>query len=321
MKVLIAGHDLKFIQFYIDYLKNTEHEVKLDLWENHVAHNVKESFELLDWAEVIFCEWGLGNSIFYSQNKKENQKRVIRLHRQELETSYLTQVKMDNVDRFIAVSPYIYEEFSRVFQLPRNKMHLIYNNVDLKKFENHNLPERKYHIGMVGYLPKLKRMDLALDIFEDLYKQDQRYQLHFKGKRPEELRWLMRIEEERDYYDEQFKRIEQAEWRDNVIFESYGDVVDFYNRMEFILSVSDVESFHLAAAEGLATGSVPIITNWEGSESIYSSDFIIKDISEVDNYIKGVRENSETMSDKMIEEIKKFDQSSIIKELNELVLD
>src|SRR5699024_11132947 len=116
----------------------------------------------------VFCEWGLGNTIFYSQNKRENQHLVVRLHRQELETSYLTQADIEAVDLFITVSPFIYEEFSRTFNLPRKKMRLIYNNVDLGQFTNHNHKNRKFHMGMVGYLPKLKRMDLALDIFEEL---------------------------------------------------------------------------------------------------------------------------------------------------------
>lgn len=318
MKVLIAGHDLKFINFYINHLKTTNNDVKIDEWENHAAHNVKESYELLDWADVIFCEWGLGNTIFYSKNKRENQKLIVRLHRQELETTYLIQAKIDNIDAFIAVSPYIYEEFSRTFQLPRNKMHLIYNNVNLIEFINQGLLERKYNIGMVGYLPKLKRLDLALDIFEKLYNENNQYKLHFKGKRPEELRWLMRIDEEREYYETQFKRIEQAEWRDNVVFEPFGEVVEFYNRMEFILSVSDIESFHLAVAEGMACGAIPIITNWEGSESIYSSKFIVKDLATLTEYITEKR-NIKNLDMILRNEVLSFDQELIINELDELI--
>lgn len=319
MNILIAGHDLKFIKFYVDYLDESEHEIKIDQWDNHVAHNIKESFNLLEWADIIFCEWGLGNTIFYSKNKRENQKLIVRLHRQELETSYLTQARIDKIDSFIAVSPYIYEEFSRTFQLPREKMHLVYNNVDLNEFYNKKNLNREFHIGMVGYLPKLKRMDLALDIFEELYNTDDRYVLHFKGKRPEELRWLMRIDEEREFYDKQFKRIENAEWKENVIFEPFGDVVEFYNKMEFILSVSEVESFHLAVAEGMACGAIPVITNWEGSRTIYSSDFIINDISEIQNYISTMRKRKTEIDYKLTEDVKQFDKNRILNELNEIV--
>lgn len=316
MKILIAGHDLKFIKFYIDHLKVSKHEVKIDKWENHVAHNIQNSYELLNWADIIFCEWGLGNTIFYSQNKRENQRLVVRLHRQELETSYLTQADIEAIDLFITVSPFIYEEFSRTFNLPRKKMRLIYNNVDLNQFTNHNLNNREFHIGMVGYLPKLKRMDLALDIFENLYNEDNRYILHFKGKKPQELKWLWRIDEERDFYDEQFKRIESAEWRNNVVFEEFGDVVGFYNRMEFIFSLSDVESFHLAAAEGMACGAIPIITNWEGSETIYSNKFIIGNYDQALEYINYVRNNKSMFNKLLQKNIEKFSEIESIKSIN-----
>lgn len=319
MNVLIAGHDLKFIKFYIDYLEKSDHEVRVDQWENHVVHNIKKSFSLLEWADVIFCEWGLGNTIFYSKNKRSNQRLIVRLHRQELETSYLSQAKISKIDCFIAVSPYIYEEFTRIFHLPREKMHLVYNNVDLSKLYNKNKTDRKYHIGMVGYLPKLKRMDLALDIFEKVYNQDSRYILHFKGKKPDELRWLMRIEEEREYYESQFKRIEESPWKENVIFEPFGDVVDFYNRMEFILSTSDVESFHLAVAEGMACGSVPIITNWEGSSTIYPSEFIINNLESVNDYINNVRSKSNEIKSTMLKQVNYFDQTKIIDDLNKIL--
>lgn len=319
MNILVAGHDLKFIKFYVDYLDKSDHEVKIDQWENHVAHDIKKSFSLLEWADIIFCEWGLGNTIFYSKNKRENQKLIVRLHRQELETSYLSQAKIDKIDSFIAVSPYIYEEFSRTFNLPREKMYLVYNNVDLRKLNDQNIPDRKHHIGMVGYLPKLKRMDLALDIFEELYNKDNRYVLHFKGKKPEELRWLMRIDEEREYYESQFRRIEESIWKNNVIFEPFGDVVDFYNRMEFILSVSDVESFHLAVAEGMACGAVPIINNWEGSYTIYPSEFIVNNLKSVNEYVENIRFRSKEIKNTMLNQVNYFDQIKIINNLDKIL--
>lgn len=320
MNILIAGHDLKFINFYIEHIKNSKHNLEIDEWANHVSHDIKKSFDLLDWADVIFCEWGLGNSVFYSQNKRVNQKLVVRLHRQELETNYLKNVNIDNIDNFITVSPYIYEEFSRIFNLPRKKMRLIYNAVNLEKFTNNNNYGREYKLGLVGYLPKLKRMDLALDIFEQLYNLDNKYTLHFKGKRPEELRWLWRIDEEREYYQEQFNRIKNAEWKDNIIFEPFGDVVEFYNDMEFILSVSDIESFHLATAEGMACGTVPIIMNWEGSDTIYDSQYIVNDLSEIPEYIEKVRNNKRRIQNYMVNDIEKFDIKTVTSEIDSVLL-
>lgn len=320
LNILFVGHDLKFIDFYIRYLQKSEHNIKIDLWEGHVTHNIKKSFEFIDWADIIFCEWGLGNAVFYSKNKKSNQKLIVRLHRQELETDYLKHVKIENIDKLITVSPYIYEEFCRTFKLPREKMNLVYNNIDLIKFVNANNENRKFHIGMVGYLPKLKRLDLALDIFSELYEKDSRYYLHFKGKRPEDLKWLWRNDNEREFYITQFQRIKNAEWKDNVIFEPFGNVVEFYNRMEFILSVSDVESFHLAAAEGMACGAIPIITNWEGSDTIYSKEYILNDVEDVENYIVNKRDNRDYILADMEKSVQRFDVNYIQGKLDSILL-
>lgn len=316
MKIVVAGHDLKFIQFFIEYLtQRTDVELKIDQWKGHADHDIEYSYELLDWADVIFCEWGLGNIQFYSQNKREHQKLIVRLHRQELETSYLTNSNINNIDDFILISPYIYDEFCRKFDLPRNKMKLIYNAVDLAKFINNNNNDRKFKLGMVGYLPKLKRMDLALDIFEMLYQVDKRYTLTFKGKKPEELKWLMKRDAERVYYEQQYKRIEEAEWKENVHFEGFGDVVEFYNDIEFILSLSDIESFHLAVAEGMACGAIPIIYNWEGSETIYNEDYIIENLENIASHVNSLR-NSYSYNEN---EIIRFNKDKICRQLFEVI--
>lgn len=303
----------------MDHLEKEGHEIKVDDWHSHSSHNAKESFTLLDWADLIFCEWGLGNAVFYSKNKRRHQKLIIRVHRQELMTSYLNEVEMKAVDAIVTVSPYIYEEFSRYFKLPREKMKLIYNPVDLDAFKDQDNPDRKFNLGMVGYLPRLKRLDLALDIFERLYSSDRRYKLYLKGKRPEELEWLWNNEEERMYYEAQFDRILDANWGQNVIFESFGDVTSFYNKVEFILSISDVESFHLAAAEGMASGAYPIIMNWEGSDTIYPENFIIDDIEHVQAFVQNKRENEAELKKQLQKAVEIYSMKTVIEDLDSLL--
>lgn len=316
INILVAGHDLKFLQFYIKYLESLDVDVRIDKWRSHTEHDRSKSFELLDWADIIFCEWGLGNAVFYSKYKRPHQKLVIRVHRQELITNYMSNINYNNVDYVICVSPFIYEEFKKKFMIPRHKMKLIYNQIDFSKFENKNYENRKYNIGLVGYLPKLKRLDIALDIIEELYKVNPQYKLYLKGKRPEELQWLYNNPEQKAFYEQQFQRIRENDWGRNVIFEPFGEVVDFYNRMEYILSVSDVESFHLSVAEGMVCGATPIITNWKGSETIYPNKFIIENNTEkLADFILNYNETFDFHN-----YYKYFNQKRIIKYLNHLVL-
>ena len=52
-------------------------------------------------------------------------------------------------------------------------------------------------------------------------------------------------------------------------------------RIGFVLSTSDDESFHLAPAEGMASGAVPVIRNWPGADTIFDPMWIRGDATEM----------------------------------------
>src|SRR4051812_26080780 len=189
VKMVIAGHDLKFVKLIIDFLEKTnKFDIRLDNWTSHNVHDEKYSKECLEWADLIVCEWGLGNAVWYSSHKRPNQKLIVRMHRQELDTAYPQQFTIENIDALIAISPYVYEEFYRVFKLPREKTKMIYNVLDSAKLDKPKT-EADFHLGIIGIAPKMKRLDLALDVLEKLWSKDKRYKLFVKGKLPQEYPW------------------------------------------------------------------------------------------------------------------------------------
>lgn len=286
--ILFAGHDLKFINDFIENLRiNDNYNIKIDQWKGHNSHDEIYSRECLEWADVIFCEWGLGNAKWYSNNKKVWQKLIVRMHLQERDTPYYKEFNMENIDRFIAISPYIYEEFAYKMGVPREKMRMIYNFINTDKFKNNlKMSDSKYNLGIVGVCPSRKRLDRAINILEKLVEKDNRYKLYIKGKKPEEYEWLMKRESEKKYYDEIYSQIEEKGLKDNVIFDGHGsDMNEWFRKIGYILSTSEFESFHMAPAEGMATGCVPIIFNWEGADTIHSSEFIVKNEDEAINVI------------------------------------
>ncbi|MFN2744487.1 glycosyltransferase family 4 protein [Bacillus sp. z60-18] len=280
-KLVIAGHDLKFAEDIISILEKSDNfSIKIDKWKGHNVHDEEYSRECLKWADIIFCEWGLGNAVWYSNHKLPQQKLIVRMHAQELKTVYPRQFRIENINKIIAISPYIYEEFYRVFKFPREKMLMIYNSIDTKVL-NKTKKDSDFNLGFIGMCPKLKRLDLAIDIFEKLWTLDNRYKLYIKGKHPQEYPWLWNNETERDFYETVFKRIREAEWRDSVIFDGFGnDVPEWLQKINFVLSTSDSESFHLAPGEGMASGAFPVILNWDGSNTIYSSEYIHQNVDE-----------------------------------------
>jgi hypothetical protein len=48
----------------------------------------------------------------------------------------------------------------------------------------------------------------------------------------------------------------------------------------FILSPSDFESFHMAIGEGMLTGAMPIIWDWDGAAEIWGDKYVIRTLNE-----------------------------------------
>jgi glycosyltransferase involved in cell wall biosynthesis len=308
VKIVLAGHDLKFAKLIINYLEKTDKfDIRLDNWTGHNTHDEQHSKDCLEWADIIVCEWGLGNAVWYSSHKHPNQKLIVRMHRQELETQYPHQFLFDNIDAMIAISPFVYEEFYRVFKLPREKTKMIYNVLDASQLDKPKT-DADFHLGMIGIAPKMKRLDLALDVFEEMWTLDKRYKLFIKGKLPQEYPWLWRKDTEREYYESQFERIERAPWKAAVQFDGFGDVDEWLQKIGFVLSTSDFESFHLAPSEGMASGSIPLILKWDGSDTIYKKEYLCNDINGFVNRIQEVNQMDAKAKQNLRQEVKQYVQ-------------
>lgn len=317
--ILFAGHDFKFLNWYIEKCQEDPNvNVLIDKWDSHENHNIDQSEQLLDEADIIFCEWGLGNAVWYSHNKRRGQKLFIRLHRQEIDTKFLPNVNYHNVDKVIVIVPHLFEEFNRVKKVPREKMVIIENMIDYKRFDKEKLDDIQFNLGMIGVLPKLKRMDRALDIFEKLWFKNNKYKLFVKSKLPQDLPWLMGRTEEKEYYEKVFERIENAEWKENVVFDPHGnDVDEWLRKISFVLSTSDIEGSHVSPMEGMASGAIPVVYHWPGAETAYPSEFIFETIDEAVEII----ENRESLHSYPLKEYaSRFDFDSRVKLFDELLL-
>ena len=325
-KILFSSLDNKFLQEIIELFQQ-DYNVKIDMF--HQNKNSKRR-ELLEWADIIFCEWCEINALWYSINKKHNQKLFIRLHRYELFTSFFFRIRWKNVNNIIFISPQIKKlankhllqkiylkknNFNWQFYLDNNPdlfntlsdekynkewawMHWIksgnrmrwrrpviklkdninYNKI-CNKFKHFNggeviwnyvkssmfidIPkenENEYNIGMMGILPKSKRLDIAIDIIENLIKKDKRYKLYVLGKWYTEWQDTLKRPEEIKYYKKLENRINYLKLKNHVIFDkfTYNPEI-WFRKIGYLLSVSDIEGCHQAVAEAITTGTIPFI--------------------------------------------------------------
>ncbi|OQV30180.1 glycosyltransferase family protein [Alcaligenes phenolicus] len=290
VRVLVAGHDLKFFALLQDALESTgQFEFLVDTWAGHDKHDERRSFELLEQADIIFCEWCLGNLKWYSNNKKPHQRLVARFHAQERTLPYVVEANWENIDHISYVSEFIRKEGQNAFGFPDERVSVIPNLLDSNKFTPlKKAGDASYTLGMIGVAPSLKRLDRAIDLLEALLDDDARYCLRIKGKNPLDYGWLLKREDELQYYKNTYKRINQnPRLRHKVIFDPPNDDVnDWLSMVGFILSPSDFESFHMAVGEGMLTGAVPIIWNWEGAGDIWGEKWVVKDVIEAKAAIK-----------------------------------
>jgi glycosyltransferase involved in cell wall biosynthesis len=143
-------------------------------------------------------------------------------------------------------------------------------------FERPKLPGAEFTLGMIGIAPWRKRPDLGLDVLDILVRRDSRFRLAIKSKQPWDYWWIWRRPEEQTAYAAWYERLRSRPALANAVnFDGFGpDVPVWLRRVGWVLSTSDDESFHLAPAEGMASGAVPALLPWPGADTIYDPAWI-----------------------------------------------
>lgn len=319
-RILVAGHDLKFFTLLQSKLEATgQFEFLIDQWQGHDKHDETQSQALLAQADIIFCEWCLGNLKWYSHNKLPNQRLIARFHAQEARVPYMSEANWDTIDHIGFVSEHIRRQALEVFEgFPIEKTSVIPNYLDVTKFTpKKKTGEAHYTLGIIGVAPKSKRLDRAIDLLESLLEDDNRYCLRVKGKNPLDYNWLLKREDELAYYQQVFHRINSnPKLRHKVIFDPAGDDVnEWFTMVGFILSPSDFESFHMAIGEGMLTGTTPIIWDWEGAAEIWGDKYVINSISQAKDKFK-----EESLIDKdFFQVLNSLDASKVVTEWKKII--
>lgn len=304
-RLLIAGHDLKFIVDAVPELSQF-FDIRLDEWKGHASHDEKKSRECLEWAEYIWCEWLLGNAEWYAANKKPNQKLVVRMHRMELARNHGEVFNVDAVDAVVAVSPFFLERMLERFpNIPRHRARLIYNYVRANDYEISASSEKLHTLGMIGILPSKKGFKDALMVLRELRNKDNRFCLKVFGKRPSDLYWIERDPQQMAYYKECEQFIADYALGDCVEFLGHVDIKKglALHNVGYVLSMSEsdlalpgFESFHLAIADAFCVRAVALIKHWPGAEMIWPEKYIYQSASGISEKISLLLNHSEDYS-------------------------
>jgi len=286
--VLVAGHDFRFFENVEGRLISDGHTVYRDHWKGHNVRYVYGQASVTDRADIVFCEWCLGNAVWWSHNLPPGKRLFIRLHRQELETEYPANVDFSCVEKVIFISPYVMRQAIAKFGIPASKCVVIPISVHLQPGAAYSHAEngsRRLVLGMVGMTPWCKRPDRALELLTMLRQRYPELKLHLKGHTPSAYKWMGNRPEELANYQKVFRDMTRLEREGVVRLSGYDNQLEsFYRSVGWVLSLSDFEGCHTAVAEGGVMGCLPLMTNWNGADEVYSPQLVQPDLAGVVAY-------------------------------------
>ena len=286
-KVLISGYDLKFIRELGGRMDDRgDFAVSLDEWvlgpvgTKQVPSEQTEG--LLLEAETVVAEWARPSAGWLAERKPPEANLIVRLHRFELDTTYPSLIDIEKVNAVVYIAPALGPRIRDEIGWPKEKLVYIPNFLDIDWLDRPKLPDARFAIGMVGTERFLKRLDLALDVVAAVRREDPRFSLHVRSVTPWDSQFVWANHDEQEYAGWCQDRLERDPLlRGAVVFESPGrDMARWYRRVGGFLSMSDIEGVHLAAAEAMASGAVPVFRPWPGVREVYDDHWIHPSVDE-----------------------------------------
>lgn len=290
-RLLIAGYDLKFIRSAFPFFEQF-YQIRVDEWTGHESHDERQSSKLLEWADIVFCEWLLGNAVWYSKHKRRDQVLIVRMHRFETSRNYGNEVLEASVDAFITVSVETLEDMIRTFRFDRRKCRVVPNYLQVENYRSADDPGRIFKLALVGAIPARKGLHSALQLLRELRIFDERYTLTLFGKRVDELPWVAKDPIEQKYFADCARYVSDYRLEEAVSHGGWVSPEDVIQDYGFVLSTSEAESFHVAPAEGFVSGNQGLFLSWPGVEYIYPRDYIFDDVQDMREYVLRNREVS-----------------------------
>jgi len=217
-----------------------------------------------DQYELVHFDWCDDLAVAYTSSLRGMMKRprvTIRLHAYEVhEDDWINSINYNAVDSLIFVSQHYQDIFNSKVVFDKQKQHVVNHGIDLVRY---GISEHKgqdiLYVGSVNFKkgPQLLAQvalafqDRAVHVYGDV--QCERSQLYLDNLKLNNLKFFP---------------------HNNKIEDVMHDP-----RYKYILSTSLGESFHLAVAEGMACGLMPLVHAWYGADQLWP--FTWKSIDEL----------------------------------------
>lgn len=294
LKVGVIGTKLSFIDELVrDLERYSGAEVTQDAWKYLSGPpSVAKTLKILEQSDVVIGEWARPNNVWIQERVDDATRLIVRAHRYEVTTDFPRQIDMQRYSAGVVIVPWVGRKLVQEFGWPEGKMVYIPNYINSQYFDRPKLPGARYTLGIVGITPSLKRLDLALELLSRLRKEDARYSLRVRGALPpSHINWGRDPEIEAQWSSILY-RLENDEWLAGAVhFDSAGrDMGAWLEQIGVILSTSDLEGSHVALAEGIASGALPVVRDWPGARTLWPSEIIHPTIDSAVSWVLQARD-------------------------------
>lgn len=283
-RVVLVGRDFKFASMIVRELESaSDIEFVLD----HTSAGRKQSSVLAEWADVVIAEFLTPHAVWYSQNLPENTRLIVHMHGYELYKPQVHQLNINRVYKVIVPSEAYRQTVLAKMGWPEELVQVIHNGGLGHDLSREKDADARFRLGMVGWVPSLKRIDRALDLLENLVEKDSRYMLEVRGALPWNYKWEWNTPAHRDMYMEILNRLKQnPKLARSITFAPFGpDVGNWLRGIGWMLSPSVRESFHLAPVEGMLSGAVPVVWDRDGASDVYGNSWIHRGTADAASHI------------------------------------
>lgn len=290
-RVLLSGRDFKFAGELLSLIDGSaDMDLLIDFADFYSS--VEDRQVLADWADIIVCEFAQEQAVWHSRNVRDGQRLIIRLHGYEL-YSYAADIDISRCSAVVFVSEHHRQSAMEMYGWPEEKCHFIANAIDTVDLDRPKLGDVRFNLGMIGINPVLKRPERALDLLSRLRAEDDRYRLYLRGHLPWNYPWMWKHALHREPYLEFFRRLAGDDALSSAVsFEGFGPTIaNWYRKVGWMLSPSQRESFHLAPADGMASGTVPVVWERLGAAAIFSERWTHASTEEAAQFILAVNQD------------------------------
>lgn len=292
-------------------------------WREHgyeVEYQRYYNPQVAEWADVLWFET-CDNNLMSATNPSQailgddanykpwdlhdmdlsNKKVIVRPIDIEVWQGHQSGSLWDVVDDVIFIAPHI-REVAGVDVLPGRKedlrIHTIPHSVDLDRY---HFAERGpgFDIAVVSERWMSKGADYILQIALKLKEIDERYKIHWLGKRSD-YQWELAYFDE--FIDHHKLPIEFTNW-----IEGDNAVDEFLEGKNYLLHASHKEAFSAATAEAMAKGIKPVLHRFYGADDLWpdmtwdSIDEAIVALDADPSPVKGQTYDSQSYRDYLIQ--------------------